>query len=81
MAHQLRFVRRYFQEGRYDISVGDFAVALFVDRAIHVLPKPDAHSQNRKFRNYRICPDFQSIERGVTEQKDSNASPESHNLQ
>jgi hypothetical protein len=79
MAHQLRFVRRYFQEGRYDISVGDFAVALFVDRAIHVLPKPDAQtSQNRKFQNYRICPDFQSV---VTEKRDSNASPESHNLQ
>src|SRR5271163_2503718 len=46
MAYQLhdRFVRRCFQEGRYDISVDDLvAVALFVDRAIHVSHRLTAH--------------------------------------
>jgi hypothetical protein len=46
MAYQLhdRFVRRYFQEGRYDISVDDLiTVALFVDKAIHVPHRLTAH--------------------------------------
>ena len=44
--HQLhdRFVRRCFQEGRYDISIDDLvAVTLFVDKAIHVPRRLNAH--------------------------------------
>jgi hypothetical protein len=46
MAHQLHdcFVRRCFQEGRYNVSVDNLvAVALFVDRAIHVPHRLTAH--------------------------------------